>query len=91
MAVKRLDKEGKGVVEYADFEAYWLEMFSGEYVRGEKLADAMAQFADAEHIEGVACTTPTATSTRTMRCARGAGCCSRRSTPTMAAISHTVE
>ena len=54
VAVKRLDKEGKGVVEYADFEAYWLEMFSGEYVRGEKLAAVMAQFADAEHIEGVA-------------------------------------
>ena len=36
VAVQRLDKEGKGVVEYADFEAYWLEMFSGEYVRGEK-------------------------------------------------------
>ena len=54
VAVQRLDKEGKGVVEYADFEAYWLEMFSGEYVRGEKLAAVMAQFADAEHIEGVA-------------------------------------
>ena len=33
---------------------YWLEMFSGEYVRGEKLAAVMAQFADAGHIEGVA-------------------------------------
>ena len=31
-----------------------MEMFSGEYVRGEKLAAVMAQFADAEHIEGVA-------------------------------------
>ena len=53
-SLKRLDKSGTGEVKYEDFAAYWAEMFSGEYVHGEKMAAIMAQFADANHIEGVA-------------------------------------
>ena len=53
-SLKRLDKSGRGEVSYEDFAAYWAEMFSGEYVHGEKMAAIMAQFADANHTEGVA-------------------------------------
>ena len=41
-------------MSYEDFEVYWMEMFSGEYVHGEKMAAMIAQFADTEHIDGVA-------------------------------------
>eukprot|EP01043_Picozoa_sp_COSAG02_P003814 COSAG02_NODE_96_length_37408_cov_9.762604_10_plen_122_part_00 len=53
-ALDRLDKTKSGEVGYEAFQAYWDEMFSGEYVHGEKMAAIMAQFADANHIEGVA-------------------------------------
>ena len=53
-ALNRLDRTKSGEVSYEDFKAYWDEMFSGEFVHGEKMAAIMAQFADANHIEGVA-------------------------------------
>jgi hypothetical protein len=53
-SLRRLDKSGSGEVGYDDFALYWNEMFSGEYVHGEKMAAIMVQFADINHIEGVA-------------------------------------
>jgi hypothetical protein len=52
--MKSLDKNHSGTVNYPEFEAYWMKMFSGEIVHGEKMAAIMAQFADINHIPGVA-------------------------------------
>jgi Ca2+-binding EF-hand superfamily protein len=52
-AFKELDEDGNGMINYEEFESWWLTKFSGELVEGTKLAALIAQVADARQISGV--------------------------------------
>eukprot|EP01049_Picozoa_sp_SAG25_P000384 SAG25_NODE_13_length_24452_cov_18.893976_16_plen_477_part_00 len=54
LAMKQLDKDGNGKVEFPEFKEFWAEKFSGKGTAGSKLAAIMAQWSDIQPIDGVA-------------------------------------
>lgn len=54
VAMKQLDSDGSGSVNFDEFKLFWREKFGGQVVEGTKLAAIMAQWSDLNPIDGVA-------------------------------------
>lgn len=53
-AMKQLDKDGSGAVDFGEFATFWRSKFGGQVVEGSKLGAIMAQWTDLQQIDGVA-------------------------------------